>query len=131
MCAGDFEDSILCGNEAIRRNPFLPDRCLHGMGYSEYFAERYDNAIKTFARLSAPGVDVQGCIAASYAQLGRDEDVSAAAAEFRDRAKAELNRKRDWDANSWREHWSSSFNFKIPAQLDHLLDGLRKAGLPE
>ena len=55
----------------------------------------------------------------------------AAAAEFRDRAKVELTKKRDWDADSWREYWSSLFNFKDPGQLNHLPDGLRKAGLPE
>jgi len=131
MCSGDFEESISCGNEAVRRNPFLPDGCLHGMGYSEYFAERYDNAIKTFGRLSAPGVDVQGCIAACYAQLGRDEDARAAATRFRERVKAELTSQRDWDAESWRDYWSSLFNFKAPGPLKHLLDGLRKAGLPE
>ena len=131
MCTGDFEESIYCGNEAIRRNPFLPDDCLHGMGFSEYFAQRYDNAIKTFGRLSAPGVEVQGCIAACYAQLGRGEDASAAAAEFRDRVKAEVTSQRDWDAKSWRDYWSSFYNFKDPDLLKGLLDGLRKAGLSE
>ncbi|MDH3692430.1 MAG: adenylate class-3/4/guanylyl cyclase [Gammaproteobacteria bacterium] len=131
LCAGDFEESIFCGSEAIRRNPFLPDGCLHGMGFSEYFAQRYDNAIKTFGRLSAPGVEVQGCIAACYAQLGRDEEARAAAAEFRDRAKAELTSHGNWDAEDWRDYWSSLFNFKDPGSLKHLLDGLRKAGLSE
>ena len=131
MCAGNYEESIFCGNEAIRRNPFLPDGCLHGMGFSEYFAQRYDNAIKTFGRLSAPRMEVQGCIAACYAQLGRDEEARAAAAEFRDRAKAKLANNGNWDAEDWRNYWSSLFNFKDPGSLKHLLDGLRKAGLPE
>ena len=131
MCTGDFEDSIYCGNEAIRRNPFLPDDCLHGMGFSEYFAERYDNAIKTFTRLSAPGVEVQGCIAACYAQLGREGDASSAATEFRNQVRAELNGQPDWDAKSWRDYWSGFYNFKGPEQLEKLLEGLRKAGLPD
>ncbi len=131
MCAGDFEESIYCGNEAIRRNPFLPDGCLHGMGFSEYFAQRYDNAIKTFGKLTAPDLEVQGCIAACYAQLGRDEDAGAAAAEFRDRAMAELTSQRDWDEKSWREYLSDMFNFKNPEHLSHLIDGLRMAGLVE
>ena len=80
MCSGDFEESIYCGNEAIQRNPFLPDSCLHGMGFSEYFAQRYEKAIKTFGRLSEPGLDVQACIAACFAQLGRVEDATDAAA---------------------------------------------------
>jgi len=131
MCIGDFEESIFCGSEAIRRNPFLPDSCLHGMGFSQYLAQRYDNAIKTFGRLSAPGVEVQGCIAACYAQLGRDQEARTAAAEFRDRAKAELTSQPDRDGETWRAYWSSLFNFKDPGPLKHLLDGLRKAGLPQ
>ena len=51
MCSGDFTESMQWGNEAIQRNPFLPDSCLYSMGFSEYFAERYENSIKTFAKL--------------------------------------------------------------------------------
>ncbi len=130
LCTGDFEESIHWGNEAIRRNPFLPDDCLHSMGFSEYFSQQYDDAIKTFGRLSTPGVEVQGCIAACYAQLGRDKDACAAATEFRDRADAELTGQRDWDTDSWRNYWSGVYNFKAPELLKPLLDGLHKAGLP-
>jgi len=128
MCSGDFEESIYCGNEAIHRNPFLPDSCLHGMGFSEYFAQRYENAIKTFGRLSEPGLDVQACIAACFAQLGRAEDVTDAAAKFHDRAKVEL-KNQSWDAEGWQEYWTSLFTFKNPEQLSQLIDGLHKAGL--
>ena len=130
MWSGDFEDSIYCGNEAIQRNPFLPDNCLHGMGFSEYFAERYENAIKTFARISEPGSDVQACIAACFAQLGRDEDARTAAAMFHDRIKSEFENQ-SWDAEGWNEYWTNLFTFKNPDQLDHLIDGLGKAGLIE
>ena len=131
MCTGDFEESIHCGNEAIHRNPFLPDGCLHGMGFSEYFAKRYDKAIKTFGRLSIPELEVQGCIAASYAQLGRHDEATTAAAEFRSRVKEELTGHQDWDNESWQKYWSNLFNFKNPEHLNHLIDGLLKAGLLE
>ena len=130
MCCGDFEESIHCGNEAIRRNPFLPDSCLHGMGFSEYFAHRYENAIKTFGRISNPGLDIKGCIAASYARLGKVEDMIIAVADFRDQAMAELD-SQDWSTESWQDYWASQFTFKNPQQLDHLIEGLRKAGLLE
>ncbi len=130
MRVGDYEDCILWANEAIRRNPFLPDFCLSEKGFSEYFAKQYDNAIKTFGRMLAPGLrlHVMGCTAACYAQLGRDEEARIAAAEFRDRAKAEG--KSDWDAESWREYWSSLFVLNDPEPNERLLGGLRKAGLP-
>jgi len=128
MCSGNFEESISSGNEAIHRNPFLPDSCLNGMGFSEYFAQRYENAIKTFGRLSEPGLDVQACVAACFAQLGRDDDAADAAAKFNDRAKVEL-KNQSWDAGGWQEYWTSMFTFKNPEQLNQLIDGLRKAGL--
>jgi TolB-like protein/Flp pilus assembly protein TadD len=130
MCNGDFEESIYSGNEAIQRNPFLPDSCLRSMGYSEYFAQRYENAIKTFARLSEPGLDVQACIAACFAQLGRVEDAASAAAKFRELAMAKLD-DRSWDAEGWLAYWASLFTFKDPGQLSRLVDGLGKAGLIE
>ena len=126
---GIFEDSIHYGNEAIRRNPLLPDNCLYWMGFSEYFAQRYENAIKTFGRLSEPEVEVYGCIAACYAQLGKDEDARAAISVFNTRANTGLTNHQDWDNDSWRDYWTNLFNFKNPEQLGHLTDGLRKAGL--
>jgi adenylate cyclase len=130
MCSGDFQEGISCANEAIRRNPFLPYACLWSKGFAEYFAEQYDNAITTFARMSVPRVDVQACIAACYAQLGRDDAARAAAAEFRHRAKKELDSLFQ-NSESWRAYWSSKLHFKDPAQLEHLVDGLRLAGLSD
>lgn len=129
MCNGNFTESMHWGNEAIRRNPFLPDNCLHVMGFSEYFARRYENSIKTFGKLTMPNVEVKGCIAACYAQLGMDDDANVAATEFRVQAETELTDHQNWDNDSWRDYWSNLFTFKDSAQLDHLFDGLHKASL--
>jgi len=128
MRVDDFEQGISCANEAIRRNPFLPDFCFSERGFCEYFDQQYDSAIKTFGRMLAFETHVQGCTAACYAQLGRDEEARVAAAEFRDRAEAEGFS--DWDAESWQEYWSNLFVLDDPEPSERLLDGLRKAGLP-
>jgi tetratricopeptide (TPR) repeat protein len=130
MRTGDYEQGIAWANEAIRRNPFLPETCLSERGFSEYFAKQYDDAIKTFGIMLAPRLrlNVMGCIAACYAQLGRDEEARLAAAEFRERAEAEGTS--DWDAESWQEYWSNLFVLDDPEPKERLLDGLRKAGLP-
>ncbi len=127
---GDYEQGISCANEAIRRNPFLPDSCLSEKGFCEYFDGRYDSAIKTFGRMMAPRLRLQvmGCTAACYAQLGRDDEARATAAEFRDCATAEgFN---DWDGERWREYWGGFFFHDDPEPHERLLDGLAKAGLP-
>ena len=94
------------------------------------FAKEYDNAIKTFGRMLAPGLrlNVMGCIAACYAQLGRDEEARIAAEEFRNCAKSEGTS--EWDNDSWREYWLGLFVLNDPEPIERLLDGLRKAGLP-
>jgi hypothetical protein len=44
--------------------------------------------------------------------------------------KPEAKRKLHWDAESWREYWSSLFVLDNPEPNERLLDGLQKAGLP-
>lgn len=36
VCYGDLETSMVQGKEAMRRNPLLPDGCLHSLGFVEY-----------------------------------------------------------------------------------------------
>ena len=74
--------------------------------------------------------ELLGCLAASYAQLGRDAEARAAAAEFLDRAAAEFAVHPGDDVEHWRTYWMRLIPIKDPADRDHLFDGLRKAGLP-
>ena len=34
------------------------------------------------------------------------------------------------DAEAWQQHWAQSQPFRNPADLELLLDGFRKAGMP-
>ncbi len=126
-CTGELEESIFCGREAARRNPFLADSCLRNVGIAEYFAGSYDEAIETLGKITNPPAEVQACIAAAYAQLGRNQEALAAAAEFRPHAQ-EIGLKPEGDRESWRTFWKNRF-FKDEASIEHLLDGFRKAGL--
>lgn len=130
-CKGDPDGGILCANEALRRNPLVPDGCLYSIGFADYLAGRYEEALATFGKMSVPHLEVQACIAACYGEIGRTEDARAAAEEFRHRAKSELAIYPATDTESWRAYWLRLMPFKDAAKLDHLLEGLRKAGLPE
>ena len=127
---GRSVEGIACGNEAIRLNPFVPGDCLYNIGVADYLAGRYEQAIATLGKISNPVISVHGCLAACYAQLGRDNEARAAMAEFHRLAKAELAIQPGEDVERWRAYWSRQFAFKDPADLEHLLEGLRKAGLP-
>ncbi len=79
----------------------------------------------------APGLNVRGCIAACYAQLGKDEEARNAAVACRDQAKEELGS--DWSTESWQNYWDEEvFGWfaQGPETNQRLLDGLRNAGLP-
>ena len=128
---GNYEGAVSCANEAIRLNPFLPDFCLSECGYAEFFAKHYDKALKSFGRMLAPGLNVRGCIAACYAQLGRDEEAHIAAVECREQAKEELGSA--WKAENWQSYWDEEVYgwFAQDSEMnDRLRDALQKLGLP-
>ena len=125
-CRGDFEDGIFCGQQALIRNPLLPDMCLWSIGFAQYLAGQYDEAIGTFSRMSSHGEDVLACLAACYAQLERMELAQQSAAEYR--AMAEHERR---DPKSWCTYWQAFLPFEEDDALTHLVEGLRKAGLAD
>jgi tetratricopeptide (TPR) repeat protein len=129
-CSGDPSGGISCGNEALRRNPFVHDGCLYSIGFADYLAGSYEQAISILVRITHPPVEVVACIAACHAQLGRHEQAHAAAGEFLDRAKSELAIFPGGDTETWRAYWLRRMPFKEEALLTNLLDGLQKAGLP-
>jgi hypothetical protein len=74
--------------------------------------------------------EVFACLAASYAQLDLMEDAQRNMATFLERSQEELADYPGDDSGAWRDYWFKSFPYKSTKDLEHLLDGLRKAGLP-
>ena len=70
------------------------------------------------------------CLAACYAQLGRDGEARAAVAEALELARTELATQPGAEAESLRTYLAAMFNFQNPTGFEHLVDGLRRAGLP-
>ncbi len=123
-CAGDLDVSVEHAREAIRRSPLLPDGCLYTLGFTEYLAGRYENVISTIGRISAPEPESLACLAAAYAQLGRDEEARKIAEDFRS-----MDDSGSMNVTEWRCYWEQYLNFKDSKMLDHLVQGLEKAGL--
>lgn len=130
MCAGRHDESTSCLTDSLRRNPFAPNSCLLALGISDYLAHRYQGAIVALTRLSSDFPRKFSCLAASYAQLGRDDEARAAAAEFQDLMGPESPPLQGSDSERWRDYWFKLFQFMSPEDFEHLLEGLRKAGLP-
>ena len=127
--AGKFEESIECSHEAIRRNPLLPDSCLASIGFAEYFSRQYANALATFSESLNPDLHIDAYIAACYAQLGRFDEASIASTECCEHNRQNPTIEIIEDPDCWRSYWSQYWHFRDPAMVDHLLDGLRKAGI--
>ena len=123
-CAGDLGDCITHGTEAIRRNPLLPNSCLSILGLAEYLSENYAKAIERINQIDRLLPTNFACLAASYAQLNRLEDAENASTEFFNLCEHEAMTRGDWEL-----YWNSEFDFKDKQPVDHLIEGLDKAGL--
>ena len=129
--SGDPAECIACMNEAIRVNPFAPVDCLIAMGIAEYTARHYEAAIETYGKITGSALLKHACLAACYSQLSRDGEARAAIAEALELARTELATQHGEEAESLRTYLAAMFHFQNPTSFEHLLDGLRKAGLPE
>ncbi len=102
------------------REPYPPDWFWEIRGIALMQAKRYEAAIDVFCRMSDFHAWDHAYLAACYARLNR-------AAEARDAASAVLK----IDPHFTVSRWGPIERFKNPADHEHLLEGLRKAGLPE
>jgi adenylate cyclase len=117
---GRASDGIQWLNKALRLNPYPPSwyRCFLGM--TQYAAHDYAKAVASLNPMTSPLPWDRMYSAASYAQLDRLEEARAQLAEWRRLRSQGLLLEQ-----------ATSEPFKNPADLEHLLDGLRKAGLSE
>ena len=123
-------ESIARSTEAMRLNPLAPDNCLFPIGIAEYVAGRYEEALAAFGKTRGWGLLRPAWIAACYAQLGRDAQARAAAAEVRAIAPSDPSVPGEDDVERWRAYWSRLMQFEDPNDWTRFLEGLRKAGLP-
>ena len=117
---GRLDEATLWMEKAFRLNPYAPPWYSMYNGMVLYLARRYADAVVALNQVFKPDPWEVMYLAASYAQLGRRPEAQAMLAEFQSLRP---------DTSVLR--FATSEPFKNPAELEHLLDGLRKAGLPE
>jgi adenylate cyclase len=112
-------DAIVQSKLAMRLDPLHPEWFFGSLAFAHYVNREYEQAIAALANMVTTSsklfLDIR---AATCAQLGRLEEARAALAN---------------DSKSRPERWhylNDIYPFKNPADFDHLLEGLRKAGLP-
>ncbi len=128
--SGDLAECHACLTEALSVNPFAPVECLLAMGIAEYRARHYEAAIQQFGKITGSAILKQSCLAACYAQLGRDGEARAAAAEALELVGSSVATQPEAEAERVRTYLAAFFHFESPTDFEHLVDGLRKAGVP-
>ncbi|MEM9331919.1 MAG: tetratricopeptide repeat protein [Pseudomonadota bacterium] len=115
--SGRSEDAIELLEKAMRLNPFYPDQYLWHLGGAHFNLKQYDKAVATIKRMQNP-TEGRRILAASYGHLNR-----------MDEAKAEASRVLNAHPNFDVEHWASVQPDKYPDDVEHFVEGLKKAGL--
>jgi adenylate cyclase len=123
-------EGVEAGQMARRLNPLSPGWYLWCLGIALYTASRHEDAVAAWRQMTNPPTEIFACLAAGYAQLDQVDEARACLAEFHERARKELPNYPGSHPEEWQAYWSDSFPYKNAADFDHLLDGLRKAGLP-
>jgi adenylate cyclase len=104
--------------KALRLNPYMPAWMTWTLGWAQYFAGQYEQAIETFQKSGETDVDTHLYLSLAYAQLGRKAEAGREVAEV-------LRIKPDFTAKGWLDRYNGAGSSEAL-----FLDGARKAGLP-
>jgi TolB-like protein/class 3 adenylate cyclase/Flp pilus assembly protein TadD len=116
---GRAEQAVERINRAMRTNPLQAERYLGVLGWSTYQAGRYEEALAALEKIEDPSGGALRSLAATYAQLGLVD-------QAKEEARKALKREPDYHVAKERSH-----PYQSHVALEHWLEGLRKAGLPE
>jgi len=117
---GRAEEGVESIKKAMRLNPVYPDWYGQGLMLALYTARRYPEVIAVADTITVRHLRTHLVLAGSYAQMGRLDDA-------RESAEKALAIDPGFSLGAWRERQK----FTRPDDLEHYLEGLRKAGLPE
>jgi tetratricopeptide (TPR) repeat protein len=123
VAMGRFEEALNWYNRAVRLNPFHPAWYLYGIAEAHYGARQYDQAIaplRVAVTRFPTFITPHRHLAATYAQMGRMEE-----------ARIEIEALRKLDPSLSISSYRERLKYEKVEDLEHYLDGLRKAGLPE
>jgi adenylate cyclase len=124
LYAGEPVRAIEAIKRHMRLDPFYVPLAPVWLGVAHYLMKAYAEAMPPLQECvsRAPGLRTGHLwLAANYAQLGRLNDARAEAAEV-------LRIEPTWSNKNTGER---IYVFRRPEDAEHLLDGLRKAGLPD
>jgi TolB-like protein len=120
VCAGMPQQALDSLDRALRLIPTPPNWYREWQGCALYSLRRYEEAAKVLECATVKRPYIYRFLAASYAQMGRLAEARAAAAEAL-RLQPDFTLRLLMVVMPWESQ----------VDRDHMIDGLRKAGLPE
>ena len=129
MLTGSPELAIERIAEANRYNPF--GKYNWSLGTAYYAMHRYDEAKLKLQAIHSPAEIMLVWMGAVYAQVGEIEKARELTTKFVAHAEEKLNLSSAPLPTSWLGFVAERWPFKLQEDMDHLLEGLHKAGLPE
>jgi TolB-like protein len=117
---GRAAEGIDCARDSFRLNPRPPGDYYWRLGWAQYAAGRYQDAIETLQHQNAGGPGARRILAAALAQLGRFS-------EAREEARKFLLEFPNFSARQW----GSTQPFRNDTDRQNFIEGYLKAGLPE
>ncbi len=127
MFDGDHDEAIDRVNQAARLNPF--GRYGVALGMALFSAKRYEEAIASLKTTRGKLPHAHAYLAASYAHAGADAEARVAASQLVVVARSEMAKVGASVPENWLEFLAEKFPYRDRADANHLLDGLRKAGV--
>jgi adenylate cyclase len=125
LFSGKSHESIDYFNKAIRIDPFPSPNRYFELGFAYFLTGDYEKAVSVSKKACALAPDSEGChrtLAAAYGMLGKQTEARAEAAEL-------IRIVPEWSIEGWKQR--QSYVYKNQADVDHIAEGLRRAGLPE
>ncbi len=126
MYSGRPEEAIEMVKKAMRLSPYYPAWYLAVLGLAYRFTGQYEEAITLLeswrARANPRSALPHLFLAFTYEEAGRGEEAQVAVAEV-------LKRKPKASIAGYLK--ANTFPYKDPADIERVIDSLRKAGLPE
>src|SRR5262249_51444693 len=128
LFAGNPQSATDCVRDALRLNPYSK----YGwyLGQVHYAAKRYGDATAVLKSLNDATAIVRAWLAASQAMSGEEQQAIANRDAFVEAAKTLPGLPRLAGPPQWRKFFADRWPFTNEFDLEHLFNGLRKAGLP-
>jgi len=130
VVSGDPEAGIRYIERARQLNPSLPGFELWTLGEAYLEARRYQDAVDALMKVPNPPTDVFLEMAIAYAYLGECDKAQSNINEFLDRSKAEMPSFQYDDPRAWRALFEQTMPRRRKDDVEHFIEGARKAGLP-